>query len=101
MYFLFVGDGSLLSWIADVESNVSITAHVGGALGGAIAALMVPKRDLKTPIWLRIAAAVAWMAAIGAFFAWYMGVQPVRDEMHPPIITLFDLLVGPNVFAGA
>ncbi|HJF65489.1 MAG TPA: rhomboid family intramembrane serine protease [Slackia equolifaciens] len=101
MYFLFVGDGSLLSWIADVESNVSITAHVVGALGGAIAALMVPKRDLKTPIWLRIAAAVAWMAAIGAFFAWYMGVQPVRDEMHPPIITLFDLLVGPNVFAGA
>lgn len=99
MNFLFVGDGSILSWIAGVESNVSIAAHVGGALGGAIAALMVPKRDLKTPIWLRIAAAAVWMAAIGAFFAWYMGVQPIRDDMHPPVITLFDLLESPDVFA--
>lgn len=92
MNFLFVGDGSILSWLMGVESNVSISAHVGGAIGGAFAALMVFKRDLKTPIWLRIVVAVVWIAALGAFYAWYMGVQPVLAEAYPPIITLFDVL---------
>lgn len=92
MYFLFVGNGSILGWLMGVESNVSISAHVGGALGGAFAALMVPKRELKTPVLLRIVAAIAWIAVIGAFYAWYMGVQPTALVEYPPILTVFDLL---------
>lgn len=50
--------------------NVSIAGHLGGAIGGAIAMLMVPAASLRTPRALRAAVAVLWVAALAGALAW-------------------------------
>ena len=45
--------------------GISISGHLGGALGGAIAMLMVPEPGLRVPNAVRIVVAVAWVAFLG------------------------------------
>lgn len=48
--------------------GISISGHLGGALGGAIAMLMVPEPGLRVPNAARIVVAVAWVA----FLVWML-----------------------------
>ena len=50
--------------------SVSISGHLGGAVGGAIAMLMVPAASLRTPRAVRIVVAVAWVAALAGVLVW-------------------------------
>lgn len=45
--------------------NISVSGHLGGALGGLIAMFMVPSKNLRVPNAVRVAAAVLWVAALG------------------------------------
>ena len=49
--------------------GISVSGHLGGAVGGLIGILMVPSRNLRTPAALRIVVAVAWAAALVAVVA--------------------------------
>ena len=49
-----------------VVPGISISGHLGGAIGGAIAMLMLPSRATRVPVFVRIVAAVVWIAAVGA-----------------------------------
>ena len=48
--------------------GISISGHLGGALGGAIAMLMVPEPGLRVPNAVRIVVAVVWVA----FLVWML-----------------------------
>ena len=50
--------------------SVSISGHLGGAVGGAIAMLMVPAASLRTPRAVRIVVAAAWVAALAGVLLW-------------------------------
>ena len=45
--------------------SVSVSGHLGGALGGLLAMLMVPAKSLRVPNAARVAMAVLWVAALG------------------------------------
>lgn len=45
--------------------GISISGHLGGALGGAIAMFMLPEYGLKVPNPVRVVTAVAWVAFLG------------------------------------
>ena len=45
--------------------SVSVSGHLGGALGGLLAMLMVPAKSLRVPNAARVAVAVLWVAALG------------------------------------
>lgn len=49
--------------------GISISGHLGGALGGAIAMFMVPEPGLRVPAIVRIVVAVAWVAFLGWMLA--------------------------------
>lgn len=42
--------------------SVSVSGHVGGALGGLIAMFMIPSASLRVPVPVRIVVAVLWVA---------------------------------------
>ena len=44
--------------------GISVSGHLGGAVGGALAMLMVPAFALRTPVALRVVVALAWAAAV-------------------------------------
>lgn len=44
--------------------GISVSGHLGGAVGGAIAMLMVPAKSLRVPAAVRVAVTVAWLAAL-------------------------------------
>ena len=44
--------------------GISVSGHLGGAVGGAVAMLMVPAYALRTPVALRVVVALAWVAAV-------------------------------------
>ena len=46
--------------------GVSISGHLGGAVGGIIALLMLPSRATRIPVAVRIIVAVLWLAAVAA-----------------------------------
>ena len=46
--------------------GISVSGHLGGALGGAIAMLMLPAYALRTPVLLRIVVAIVWLCAVAA-----------------------------------
>ena len=51
--------------------SVSVAGHFGGAIGGLIAMLMVPSRNLRVPGALRVVVAIAWVAAcVGVVVYW-------------------------------
>ncbi|HIY84534.1 MAG TPA: rhomboid family intramembrane serine protease [Candidatus Rubneribacter avistercoris] len=45
--------------------GISVSGHLGGALGGAAAMLMLPARSLRVPVVVRVVVAVAWAGALG------------------------------------
>ena len=45
--------------------GISVSGHLGGALGGAAAMLMLPARSLRVPAAVRVIVAVAWAGALG------------------------------------
>lgn len=45
--------------------GISISGHLGGALGGAIAMFMLPEYGLKVPNPVRVVVAIAWVAFLG------------------------------------
>lgn len=49
--------------------GISISGHLGGALGGAIAMFMVPEPGLRVPAIVRIVVAIAWVAFLGWMLA--------------------------------
>lgn len=49
--------------------GISISGHLGGALGGAIAMFMVPEPGLRVPVIVRIVVAIAWVAFLGWMLA--------------------------------
>ena len=44
--------------------GISVSGHLGGAVGGAIAMLMVPAKNLRAPNAVRVVVAVLWLAAL-------------------------------------
>lgn len=51
--------------------GISISGHLGGALGGAIAMFMLPEYGLKVPNPVRVVVAIAW----AAFLGWVLASQ--------------------------
>lgn len=49
--------------------GISISGHLGGALGGAIAMFVVPEPGLRVPAIVRIVVAIAWVAFLGWMLA--------------------------------
>ncbi len=45
--------------------SISISGHLGGAIGGLIGMFIIPSSNLRVPNLVRILAAVAWIAAFG------------------------------------
>lgn len=50
--------------------GVSISGHLGGAIGGAIAMLMIPSKNLRTPKPVCALVAVLWVAGMAAAIWW-------------------------------
>lgn len=44
--------------------SISISGHLGGAIGGLVAMFMLPSRNLRVPVPVRIIVAVFWVAAV-------------------------------------
>lgn len=47
--------------------GISVTGHVGGALGGLIGMFMVPSKNLRVPLVVRIIVSVCWVILVGYF----------------------------------
>lgn len=56
--------------------GISISGHLGGAIGGAIGMLMVPSRNLRTPKPACAVVAALWVAGIAAAIWWGLGAVP-------------------------
>lgn len=56
--------------------GISVSGHLGGALGGLIAMFMVPAKSLRVPMPVRIAVAVLWAAAVAWTVAGALGLAP-------------------------
>lgn len=50
--------------------SVSISGHLGGAVGGAIAMLLLPAASLRTPRAVRVIVAVLWVVGVAATLVW-------------------------------
>ena len=44
--------------------NISVSGHLGGALGGLVAMFMIPAASLRVPNPVRVVVAVPWVAAL-------------------------------------
>lgn len=44
--------------------SISVSGHLGGALGGLVAMFMIPAKNLRVPNAVRIVVAVVWVAAL-------------------------------------
>lgn len=56
--------------------GVSISGHLGGAVGGAIAMLMIPSKNLRTPKPVCAVVTVLWVAAVVAAIWWGLSTVP-------------------------
>ncbi len=45
--------------------SISISGHLGGAIGGLIAMFIIPSSNLRVPNFVRVIAAIAWVASVG------------------------------------
>lgn len=80
------GGGSLLGALMGAQSNVSLSGHLGGLFGGIIAALMMPMREHKFPVWVRLVIAAFCVAAVAGLFFCYQSAQiPSLDA--PPLFS--------------
>ena len=53
--------------------SISVSGHLGGALGGLIAMFMIPAKSLRVPNPVRVVVAVLWVAAL----VWLLASQGV------------------------
>lgn len=53
--------------------SVSLSGHLGGALGGLIAMFIVPSKNLRVPTAVRVVVAALWVALL-AFFGFGIGI---------------------------
>lgn len=44
--------------------GISVSGHLGGALGGLVAMFMVPAKSLRVPTVARVAVGVLWVASL-------------------------------------
>ena len=44
--------------------GISVSGHLGGALGGLIAMFMIPAKNLRVPLPARVVVSVLWVAAM-------------------------------------
>lgn len=55
--------------------SVSVSGHIGGALGGLVAMFMIPSKNLRVPNVVRIIVSLAWLAAVAhvacTFLPWW------------------------------
>lgn len=65
---LLTGADSLASWLSGESDDIAMSAHVGGLLSGALAAVALPLRASAVPLSARLAAALALAGAFAAFF---------------------------------
>ena len=54
--------------------GISVSGHLGGALGGLIAMLMIPAKNLRVPNGVRVVVAVLWIAAMAWVVAGALGL---------------------------
>ena len=54
--------------------SISVSGHLGGALGGLVAMFMIPAKNLRVPNAVRIVVAVAWVAALLLLMATAQGL---------------------------
>ena len=54
--------------------GISVSGHLGGALGGLVAMFMIPAKNLRVPNGVRVAVAVLWVAAIAWIVAGALGL---------------------------
>lgn len=52
--------------------GISVSGHLGGALGGLIAMFMIPAKNLRVPNAVRVVVAVLWVAALAGLAVWKM-----------------------------
>lgn len=50
--------------------GISISGHLGGALGGLIAMFMVPSKNLRVPTAVRIIVAILWVGVLITLLIW-------------------------------
>ncbi|MGI6105213.1 MAG: rhomboid family intramembrane serine protease [Raoultibacter sp.] len=72
-YFMQISKGVLGIIVVNIAytflvPGISISGHLGGALGGLIAMFMLPAKELRVPTVVRILVALAWLAALGYLF---------------------------------
>lgn len=56
-----------------MDAPLSLPGHLGGLIGGVLGTLMLPTRKLRTPVPVRIAAAVVTFGALAAIAYWIVG----------------------------
>ncbi|WP_080797462.1 rhomboid family intramembrane serine protease [Arabiibacter massiliensis] len=54
--------------------GISVSGHLGGALGGLIAMFMIPAKNLRVPSGVRVAVTVLWVAAMAWVVAGALGL---------------------------
>ena len=53
--------------------SISISGHLCGALGGLIAMFMIPSKNLRVPLPVRVVISVVWLLAIAHVLAISIG----------------------------
>lgn len=53
--------------------SVSLSGHLGGALGGLVAMFMIPSKNLRVPVPVRVVVSVLWIAAL-AYLGFALGL---------------------------
>lgn len=51
--------------------SVSLAGHLGGAIGGLLAMFMIPSRNLRVPVPVRIIVALIWFALVACVISGY------------------------------
>ena len=54
--------------------SISVSGHLGGALGGLVAMFMIPAKNLRVPNGVRVVVAVLWIAAMAWVVAAALGL---------------------------
>ena len=54
--------------------SISVSGHLGGALGGLVAMFMIPAKNLRVPNGVRVVVAVLWIAAMAWVVAGALGL---------------------------
>lgn len=55
--------------------SVSVSGHLGGAIGGLLGMFMIPSKSLRVPTPVRIIVAIVWLAAVGHVIGMSQGIS--------------------------